>query len=620
MAKIPEEVIETVRTATNIADVVGQYVQLKKSGKNLFGLCPFHEEKTPSFSVTEDKQIFHCFSCGRGGNVFKFLMELEHISFPEAVVKVADFSHVDLDSEYRQDASTPATNSKTGQLIDLHEQAAKLYHHILVNTEGGQAALDYLHDRGLTDETIETYQLGFAPDQRLLKPFFDQRQADYQLLRQSGLFIENQQGDLRDRFIDRVMFPLRNASGHVVAFSGRVLKPTEDQPKYLNSPETTLFAKSRLLFNFDLARPAIREAGEVTLFEGYMDVISATQAGVRNGIASMGTSLTTEQIYAIERTTDTLNVCYDGDTPGQRAIERAIGLLREHSHLNLSVIQLPEGQDPDEYRRAHGDEAFRQVMESAKETPIRFQLRYLRRDRSLETDSEQLAYLNDAMPLLAQVKEPVALDMYLGQLATEFQLDKAALVAQLKQVRQSSAAVKERERHQRQPVGPPPPEVPDESGTVLVQQQRRPLNKLERAERQLLYQLLHDRNVWAKIESVPNFSFVHDDYQMIYTLAQGYFQTHQVYQSAQFTDFIQDERLQQLVIELETTISLAAVTPREIEDYLSVIMDQAPLEAKLRDKKRALAEASRLGDADQQRQLVIEIVQLEQQRQANKQV
>lgn len=615
MAKIPEDVIETVRSATNIADVVGQYVQLKKSGKNLFGLCPFHEEKTPSFSVSEDKQIFHCFSCGRGGNVFKFLMELEHVSFPEAVVKVADFSHVDLNDEYRQDASAPSANSQTGQLIELHEQAAKLYHHILVNTEMGQPALDYLHQRGLTDETIATYQLGFAPAQRLLQPFFAQKKADYQLLRQSGLFIENTQGELRDRFTERVMFPLRNASGHVAAFSGRVLTKREDQPKYLNSPETALFTKSRLLFNFDLARPEIRQTGEVILFEGYMDVISAAQAGVKNGIASMGTSLTTEQIYAIERTTDQLNICYDGDTPGQRATQRAIGLLRQNSHLRLNVIQLPEGQDPDEYRQAHGDAAFRQVMVSAKEPPIRFELRYLRRDRALDTDSERLAYLNDVMPLLAQVNEPVALDLYLNQLASEFDLDKSALLAQLKQVQQKTAAQQERHRE----VAPPPPTPEDPA--VVVHQQRRPLTRLERAERNLLFRLLHDRNVWAQVNALPDFSFVHDDYQMIYTLAQGYFQTHQTYASAQFTDFIQEERLQQLVIELETTTTLqATVQPREIEDYLGVIMNEAPLEAQLRQKKRALSEASRLGDAAQQRQLVIEIVQLEQQRQANKQV
>lgn len=615
MAKIPEDVIETVRSATNIADVVGQYVQLKKSGKNLFGLCPFHEEKTPSFSVSEDKQIFHCFSCGRGGNVFKFLMELEHVSFPEAVVKVADFSHVDLNDEYRQDASAPSANSQTGQLIELHEQAAKLYHHILVNTEMGQPALDYLHQRGLTDATIATYQLGFAPAQRLLQPFFAQKKADYQLLRQSGLFIENTQGELRDRFTERVMFPLRNASGRVAAFSGRVLTKREDQPKYLNSPETALFTKSRLLFNFDLARPEIRQTGEVILFEGYMDVISAAQAGVKNGIASMGTSLTTEQIYAIERTTDQLNICYDGDTPGQRATQRAIGLLRQNSHLRLNVIQLPEGQDPDEYRQAHGDAAFRQVMVSAKEPPIRFELRYLRRDRALDTDSERLAYLNDVMPLLAQVNEPVALDLYLNQLASEFDLDKSALLAQLKQVQQKTAAQQERHRE----VAPPPPTPEDPA--VVVHQQRRPLTRLERAERNLLFRLLHDRNVWAQVNALPDFSFVHDDYQMIYTLAQGYFQTHQTYASAQFTDFIQEERLQQLVIELETTTTLqATVQPREIEDYLGVIMNEAPLEAQLRQKKRALSEASRLGDAAQQRQLVIEIVQLEQQRQANKQV
>lgn len=615
MAKIPEDVIETVRTATNIADVVGQYVQLKKSGKNLFGLCPFHEERTPSFSVSEDKQIFHCFSCGRGGNVFKFLMELEHVSFPEAVVKVADFSHVDLDSEYRQDASGPKMDSKTSQLIDLQEQAAKLYHHVLVNTQVGQPALDYLHDRGLTDETIETYQLGFAPGQRLLKPFFEQRNSDYQLLRQSGLFIENAQGELRDRFTERVMFPLRNASGHVAAFSGRLIKKADDQPKYLNSPETALFNKSRLLFNFDLARPAIRQAGEVTLFEGYMDVISATQAGVHNGIASMGTSLTTEQIYAIERTTDKLNVCYDGDEPGQRAISRALTLLGQHSHLTLSVIQLPEGQDPDEYRRAHGDEAFRQMLTTAKEPPLQFHLRFLRRNKALDTDSEQLAYVNQVMPLLAQVQEPVELDMYLNQLANEFHIDKAALQAQLKQTQRDTAAQQERARP-RQAVNqtPPPPET-----AVTVHQQNRPLTRLERAERGLLIRLLHDRNVWAKVTSIEGFSFVHDDYQVIYTLAQGYFQTHQTYRTAQFTDFIKEDRLQQIVIDLETA-TYAAVTPREIDDYLAIIMDEAPIDEQLRQKKNQLAEASRLGNAEQQRQLVIEIVQLEQQRQANKQL
>jgi len=613
LAKIPEDVIETVRSATNIADVVGQYVQLKKSGKNLFGLCPFHEERTPSFSVTEDKQIFHCFSCGRGGNVFKFLMELEHVTFPEAVVKVADFSHVDLASEYRQDAAGPAVDSKTSQLIDLQEQAAKLYHHILVNTEGGQPALDYLHDRGLTDDTIEAYQLGFAPSQRLLKPFFDQRQSDYQLLRQSGLFIENAEGELRDRFSERVMFPLRNASGHVAAFSGRLLKKADDQPKYLNSPETQLFNKSRLLFNFDRARSAIRAAGEVTLFEGYMDVISAAQSGVENGIASMGTSLTTEQIYAIERTTDKLNVCYDGDEPGQRAIARALDLLNQHSHLQLSVIQLPEGQDPDEYRQAHGEPALKQMLTTARETPIQFHLRYLRRNRSLDTDSERLDYLNQIMPMLAQVQEPVELDLYLNQLATEFKIDKSALTAQLKQVQRDTAAKQERSRPATN-TAPAPAEPP-----VTVYQQQRPLTRLERAERGLLYRLLHDRNVWAKISSIADFSFVHDDYQMIYTLAQGYFQTHQTYQTAQFTDFIQEDRLQQLVIDLETA-TYAAVTPREIDDYLAVIMDEAPVDEQLRLKKNQLAEASRLGDAAQQRQLVIEIVQLEQRRQANKQL
>lgn len=318
--KIPEDVIEQVRSQVNIVDVVSQYVQLKQSGKNLFGLCPFHEERTPSFSVSEDKQIFHCFSCGRGGNVFKFMMEIENLSFPEAVKKVAEMEHLDVDSKYFTDAA-PASRetSEQKQLIELHEQAVKLYHHILINTKMGKSALDYLHHRGVNDETIDLYQLGYAPQQRLLKPFFDERQADYQLLRKSGLFSETQDGKLRDRFVDRVMYPIRNATGQTVAFSGRLLAKDSDMPKYLNSPETELFNKRKILFNLDLARPNIRSKQPALLFEGFMDVISAYQGGIKSGIASMGTSLTEQQIYDIQRITREVIVCYDGDAPGQKS-------------------------------------------------------------------------------------------------------------------------------------------------------------------------------------------------------------------------------------------------------------------------------------------------------------
>ncbi|KRN18548.1 DNA primase [Secundilactobacillus similis DSM 23365 = JCM 2765] len=615
--------IEQVRDATDIVDFISQYVQLQKSGKNLFGLCPFHEERTPSFSVSEDKQIFHCFSCGRGGNVFKFLMELENLSFQEAVVKVADFSHVELDATItRQAAGTSGQSdpqSPTNQLIHLHQEATKLYHHILMNTEAGQPALDYLHERGLTDQTINDYGLGYASDQQLLKPFFEQRQIDYQTLRHSGLFIENQDGELRDRFVNRIMYPIRNESGQEIAFSGRLLAKLPDQPKYLNSPETELFNKRRVLFNFDQARGAVRKQGSLILFEGFMDVMSAHQSGVDNGVASMGTSLTEEQIYAIQRITKQVYVCYDGDTPGQKATQRALKILQDNSSLTLGVIQMPEGMDPDEYRRQYGEAKLADALATAKETPVAFMMRYLKTQYDVQSDTGRLNYLDDVIALLATVRSPVEQDVYLTQLATTFQLDKASLRQQLSMVRPPAPTPQ---------IAPPPTQsygnygdadMPPAPAVVQQHRQTTPLSRTERAERNLLFRMLHERDVWLRVTGVAGFSFVHDDYQLIYTMAQGYFETHQDYAPAQFIDYLQDDHLQNLLIELESMQLSDTAVDTEIDDYLQVIMNDAPLEDQLRNQQQALQEATRLGDRDQQRQLVIEIIKLQQQKQSKKQ-
>ncbi|MTV81224.1 DNA primase [Secundilactobacillus folii] len=615
MARIPEAVIEQVRDATDIVDFISQYVQLQKQGKNFFGLCPFHEERTPSFSVTEDKQIFHCFSCGRGGNVFKFLMELENLSFQEAVVKVAEFSHVPLDEKIVNAATGAGQSgdpqSPTNQLIKLHQDAAKLYAHILMNTEMGQPALDYLHHRGLTDQTISDYGLGFAPDRQLLKPFFDERQIDYQMLRHSGLFIENQDGDLRDRFVNRIMYPIRNQSGQEIAFSGRILKQAPDQPKYLNSPETEIFNKRRVLFNFDLARGAVRKQGNLILFEGFMDVMSAHQSGVDNGVASMGTSLTEEQIYAIQRITGQVFVCYDGDTPGQKATQRALTILRDNSSLKLGVIQMPEGLDPDEYRQQYGEQKLADALESARETPVAFEMRYLKTQYDVATDAGRLQYLDEILAILATVRSPVEQDVYLTQLADTFELDKTSLRQQLAMVKPVPRTVKK-------------PAVTSgvTDGQNSAEPQQRQVVKyssIEKAERALLFRMLHDRDVWLRVTGTPNFSFVDDDYQLIFTLAQGYFETHQEYAPAQFIDFIRDDHLQRLVVELESLQLSDSIGEGEIDDYIQLIMHVAPLTKQIKATEQALQEARRLGDNDQVRKLVIDYIKLQQQKQSQKQ-
>lgn len=616
--RIPEEKVEQVRSAVNIADFIGQYVQLKKAGKNLFGLCPFHEERTPSFSVNEQKQIFHCFSCGRGGNVFSFIMDLENLSFPEAVVKVADFGHIDLPASYTAQSQPAAPkDQQQADLLKLYADSAKMYQHILVNTELGEPALKYLHERGLDDETIKTFGIGYAPANQLLLDFFKEHQTDYQLLRQSGLFIENQAGDLRDRFVDRVLFPIKDASGRVIAFSGRILKKSPNEPKYLNSPETKLFNKRSVLFNFDLARGPIRQQKSVVLFEGFMDVIAAYRSGIQNGVASMGTSLTDEQIYMLERVTDTLYVCYDSDMPGQKATDRALKLLGGNSRLNLGVIQMPDGMDPDEYLRAQGQEKFVQVFEDGKQTPTAFEMQYLKHDLNLQNTPDQLTYLQAVLQQLAQLSSSVEQDLYLNQLVAEFDLDKDDLKQQLRSL-VGQQAVRRGGGHSDEPqVAPPPAPAPlgPPPATVDGSTNSGPLSRVEKAERLLLYRLLNDHDVWLRVMAIAGFHFVHDSYQQILVYAEAYFKTHNQFDLGNFTDFMTDSDLQPVVTSLEFMDVANESSKEEIADLVNVIMNQQPLVEQINSRKAELTAAKQIGNRDLVQQLTLALIDLYRQQQ-----
>lgn len=607
---IPEEVIDQVRSGVNIADVIGQYVQLKKSGKNLFGLCPFHEEKTGSFSVNEGKQIFHCFSCGRGGNVFKFIMEIENISFPQAVIKVAEDANITLPTEYQEVQENSNQNSTANKLIELHEQAAKLYHHILVNTQAGKQALNYLQQRGLSSDIISQFNIGFAPQQRLLSPFFKEKGIDYQRLRQSGLFIEDQEGKLRDRFFDRVMFPIKNPQGKIIAFSGRLLSTENtEMPKYLNSPETEIFNKRRVLFNFDVARKSARKEQKMILFEGFMDVIAAYRAGVTNGIASMGTSLTEEQVNMIERVTSQLDVCYDGDAAGQNAIRRALDLIATQSNrLQLGVIAMPAGVDPDEYLQQNGAPSFKQMLVDAAETPVAFTLHFLRQDLNLNNEVDQLNYLNSALKVIAQVKTPLEQDVYLNQLVNEFQLDKESLQAQMQQIIRQTATKQTRQQITVQ-------NDHREQTPVYQQQQTQTVDRINLAERMLLRQMLHDHDVWLHVQAVDNFNFIHEQYQTLYLLAASYFDTHASYSSAEFIDYIDDEQLQRLLVDIELSQANDDMNMNAINDYLKIIMQQTPLQQQIKTKRAQLHEATHLKNRDLEQQLTIELMDLLKQQQ-----
>lgn len=605
MAQIPAAFIEEVRQKTNIVDVIEPYVQLKKSGRNLFGLCPFHEERTPSFSVSEEKQIFHCFSCGRGGNVFKFLMEIESLSFPEAVIKVAEFSGLSLPVEY-QAAKGPSENQSATLLKQDYQAAQELYHHILMRTQLGETALNYLHQRQLTDATLEHFQIGFAPDQQqMLLSFFQVKQKETSELARSGLFTQTDEGKLLDRFRDRVIFPVQDQSGDVIAFSGRILqKPDPQRPvgKYLNSPETEIFNKSKTLFNLAAAKKEIRQQGEVILFEGFMDVISAYQAGVKNGVASMGTSLTEQQVYLLQRITQRLIICYDGDAPGLKAACRALELLQSTS-LEVGVVILPQNQDPDEFIKSQGAQAFSQLVHHKSLSPEAFMIEYLSRQYNLNNDLEKVDYLNAALAYILPVQSPVQQKLYVEQLAQHLNLPSSTIRQELQEQQKTKKILT--------PVADYGQNQAEKRSAPDHDQEYVGLDSVEKSERNLLNIVFHYPEVLQIIDQHSGFHFVHQQYQDIfdYWVRESLMNEHLTV--AQFVDLVPAD-LRDLIVAIEMMPRPDNYLPEEVQDYITNI-EQNKQSQQLQKYQVQVKQAKQIGDSQQELELTKKMIALSQQ-------
>lgn len=573
--QIPEATIEKVRTSVNIADYIGQFVSLHKSGQNLFGICPFHDEHTPSFSVNESKQIFKCFSCGRGGNVFSFVMDYDQLNFPEAVAKVAEFGHIPLAVQIST-TKRPEDPAKTQQK-KLLRAVVDLTHHILLNTTSGEAALHYLHQRKLTDDTIEHFEIGYVPAERtLLKAFLTNQGYSYDEMRASGLFVEDDNGTLYDRFNDRVMFPLKDEQGDVIGFSGRVLQKDSQQAKYLNSPETVLFNKRDVLFNLDQAQRQFKQHGGAILFEGFMDVIAAYQAGVPTGIASMGTSLTEEQVGIIAHHTRQLTICYDGDAPGQHATDRAVGMLRHEQRLQLGVVVLPDGQDPDEFIKARGAEAFQQQVTQVL-TPIAFRLHFLAADQDLTNDQTKLAYIDAALKEVATEPTPAGQAVYLQQVS---ELTGVATTA-LQQSMPKSA-----------PVAAPGAATPQYAPAAAPQAQATHFDRYERAERELLGIAWQIPAVARRLHQA-DFTFPDDTYQQLFTGWLNFAAKHDPANVASFLDAVSPE-----LVNTASDIAMQdkpAPNDETVEDLIATV-EAGKSVRQLAQVKQDLHQAQQLGD------------------------
>lgn len=425
-----EAFLQELTDRNDIADVVGQYVRLtKKSGSNLFGLCPFHSEKTPSFSVSPDKQIYHCFGCGKGGSVISFIMEIENLSFPEAVAFLARRAGMELPEDGDSDQ-----RRRRSRLLDLNRAAARFFFGELTKPSG-RSAQDYVRSRALSPAMVKTFGLGFAPDgyHALSNAMLSLGYTEYELI-DAGLANANKSGKgVHDIFRNRLMFPVIDVRGNVIGFSGRILG--EGEPKYLNTRETPVFNKSRNLFGLNLAKKS--KSGYILLAEGNIDVVTLHQAGFDSAVASLGTSLTPEQTRLIARYTSEVVIAYDNDAAGQKAAQRAIGIL-EPLDLHVKVLQMQGAKDPDEFLRARGADAFRNLIE-ASENRVEYQLDRARQRFDLTSDEEKVAYLREAAGIIAALQSPVEREVYAMRLAEGTGVSKAVVADEVERARKKSA-------------------------------------------------------------------------------------------------------------------------------------------------------------------------------------
>ena len=408
---LPEEFIEEVRVANEIIDVISEYISLKPRGKNFFGLCPFHNEKTPSFSVDPQKQLYHCFGCGEGGNVFNFIMAQERLDFIEAVKFLAERKGIALPGSLERTEDEEAKR-KRQEFYNINRAAAMFYHKNLLSNEGTHA-LKYLKSRGIASKTIRTFGLGYAPDSwNSTMDYLMNQGFDKDLLIKIGLVVEK--GDSTyDRFRNRIMFPIIDHRDRVVGFGGRVMD--DSLPKYLNSSDSPIFNKSSILFGLNLAKKQ-RPLDHLIIVEGYLDVITLYEYGFHNAVASLGTALTHDQAKLLRRYTRNIYIAYDGDAAGQKATSRGLDILKD-AGCSIKVIKLPKDMDPDDILRKHGVEYFNKLINNAVSLTD-YKLEQLRSGYDLNNPEDKVEFATKAAEILVGVENPLERDVYIQKLYT----------------------------------------------------------------------------------------------------------------------------------------------------------------------------------------------------------
>lgn len=573
--------ISEIKQAVNIVDVIGESVSLTKNGRNFLGLCPFHGEKTPSFNVAEEKQFYHCFGCGKSGDVFRFIQDYRGLSFMESVAVVAEKAGILL--EVQRPASTvPPAQQEDQELYAIHQEAARFYHALLMTTKMGEAARTYLYERGLSDEVIKRFQLGLAPDQPAL--LYQKLSASFseEVLLQSALFHPGEDNQLYDSFHNRILFPLSDERGRVVAFSGRIWSEDDQRnpriAKYKNSRTSPIFNKSVELYNLDQAKSTIKKEREVYLMEGFLDVIAAHRAGINNAVASMGTALTAEHVLHLSRFCKKIILTYDGDKAGQAATLKALDLLQD---FQVEIVRLPDNLDPDELLRRTSEKTLAQALTKSRTSRVEFLMTYFQPDNP-DNLQAQIAFVDKMAPIIARTPSITAQLTYIHKMAD--------LLADFsyEQVEQAvnAARLHDRQHRAQQIYGKSP---------VSLEQDKLPhfarLSSLVRTENHLLYRMVQFPSVLNDYCLRRDFSFVTPELQRLFECLKQNGQLDS-YDLAQEEESVQQAWYRMLDERLPEELGLYEL------DELEKRRNKEVLDRENRQKKQVIREHSHVGNTE----------------------
>ncbi|HEM4248609.1 TPA: DNA primase [Streptococcus suis] len=578
---LSKDKITEIKQALNIVDVIGETVALTKVGRNYVGLCPFHGEKTPSFNVIEDKQFYHCFGCGKSGDVFKFVEEVRGVSFADAAAILAEKAgfQVDITPSYHQEEKRISPHQV---LYDIHRDAAKFYHALLMTTKMGEEARAYLHQRGLTDDVIKTFQLGLAPAEQNILYQKLSGQYDEESLLNSGLFNPSENNIIYDAFQARIIFPLADEYGRIVAFSGRIWteedRNNKQLAKYKNSRSTAIFNKSYELYHLDKAKAVIKKQREAYLMEGFLDVIAAHRVGIDNAVASMGTALTREHVAHLAKFCKKIVLTYDGDKAGQAATMKALDELQD---FQVEIVSLPDNMDPDEFLQKNSEEALQQVLTKSRISDVEFLIQYLKPENP-DNLQMQIEFVDKIAPIIAKVSSITAQNSYIYKVAdllSDFdynQVEQAVNAVRLNQRQERTQQVFQSQTGQ--------------SYLPPVQTIAR-ITSLIRTENHLLYRMVEHPYILNEFRLREDFYFATPELQAIYDMLKKSgeitsFELSQLNDSAQQAWYrMQEERLPN------------EVSPHEIEE-LEIRRDKELLKKENQHLARKIREHSHVGNVD----------------------